>query len=252
MRVALHESTKWGSIRMTSSQFARSVGAAALLILCISKADATVTFTTTDLDPMGAIAGASYTDFGTGGGIISGSFTESNANGGTLTFSPGLGGGGAIVQGTVSGSYAQPAGSTGNYLATGYSGMNGTVSEEVGLTGLHDYLGLYWGSIDSYNTLNLYDGSTLVGTIAGNQVGAPASGDQASGGANRYVNILSDQLFNRIEFVTTSPAFEIDNIALTSATVSAVPEPSTWAMMILGFCGIGFMRIAEKLPASLS
>jgi hypothetical protein len=25
------------------------------------------------------------------------------------------------------------------------------------------------------------------------------------------------------------------------ATVTAVPEPSTWAMMILGFCGLGFM-----------
>jgi PEP-CTERM motif len=31
------------------------------------------------------------------------------------------------------------------------------------------------------------------------------------------------------------------NVTLTGATVSAVPEPSTWAMMILGFCGVGFM-----------
>jgi hypothetical protein len=28
--------------------------------------------------------------------------------------------------------------------------------------------------------------------------------------------------------------------------VSAVPEPSTWAMMILGFCGIGFMAYRRK------
>ncbi|CUT11397.1 hypothetical protein BF49_2477 [Bradyrhizobium sp.] len=26
-----------------------------------------------------------------------------------------------------------------------------------------------------------------------------------------------------------------------AATVSGVPEPSTWAMMILGFLGLGFM-----------
>jgi hypothetical protein len=108
---------------------------------------------------------------------------------------------------SVSGSYAQPAGATGNYLATGFTRVNGTVSEEVGLTGQHNYLGLYWGSIDSYNTINLFNGSTLVGTIMGNQVGAPANGDQASGDANRYVNILCDQLFDRVEFVTTSPAF---------------------------------------------
>jgi PEP-CTERM motif len=29
-------------------------------------------------------------------------------------------------------------------------------------------------------------------------------------------------------------------------TVSAVPEPSTWAMMILGFAGIGFMAYRRK------
>jgi hypothetical protein len=29
-------------------------------------------------------------------------------------------------------------------------------------------------------------------------------------------------------------------------TVSAVPEPSTWAMMILGFFGVGFMAYRKK------
>ena len=33
---------------------------------------------------------------------------------------------------------------------------------------------------------------------------------------------------------------------LTNATVSAVPEPSTWAMMILGFMGVGFMAYRRK------
>jgi hypothetical protein len=30
------------------------------------------------------------------------------------------------------------------------------------------------------------------------------------------------------------------------ATISSVPEPSTWAMMILGFCGLGFMASRRK------
>lgn len=29
-------------------------------------------------------------------------------------------------------------------------------------------------------------------------------------------------------------------------TVSAVPEPSTWAMMILGFCGVGFLAYRRR------
>jgi hypothetical protein len=32
----------------------------------------------------------------------------------------------------------------------------------------------------------------------------------------------------------------------TVIAVAAVPEPSTWAMMILGFCGIGFMTFRRK------
>jgi hypothetical protein len=34
--------------------------------------------------------------------------------------------------------------------------------------------------------------------------------------------------------------------ALDTFTVTAVPEPSTWAMMILGFCGLGFMAYRRK------
>jgi fibro-slime domain-containing protein len=35
-------------------------------------------------------------------------------------------------------------------------------------------------------------------------------------------------------------------LSLDGATVSAVPEPSTWAMMILGFFGLGFMAYRRK------
>jgi hypothetical protein len=30
------------------------------------------------------------------------------------------------------------------------------------------------------------------------------------------------------------------------AIATAVPKPSTWAMMILGFCGLGFMAFRRK------
>jgi hypothetical protein len=35
-------------------------------------------------------------------------------------------------------------------------------------------------------------------------------------------------------------------IALDMTVTAAVPEPSTWAMMILGFCGLGFMAYRRK------
>jgi hypothetical protein len=34
-------------------------------------------------------------------------------------------------------------------------------------------------------------------------------------------------------------------------TISAVPEPSTWAMLILGFAGVGFMAYRRKSKPAL-
>jgi len=38
---------------------------------------------------------------------------------------------------------------------------------------------------------------------------------------------------------------------LVTTTASAAPEPSTWAMMILGFCGLGFMAYRRKSKTAL-
>jgi hypothetical protein len=42
----------------------------------------------------------------------------------------------------------------------------------------------------------------------------------------------------------------IDGLAVGSA-VSAVPEPTTWAMMILGFAGVGFVAYRRKSKPAL-
>jgi PEP-CTERM motif len=50
----------------------------------------------------------------------------------------------------------------------------------------------------------------------------------------------------------TNPGdFFVDNISLSTVT-SAVPEPSTWAMMILGFFGLGFMAYRRKSGMALN
>ena len=35
-------------------------------------------------------------------------------------------------------------------------------------------------------------------------------------------------------------------VALTSFSVQVVPEPSTWAMMLLGFAGIGYLAYRKR------
>jgi hypothetical protein len=45
--------------------------------------------------------------------------------------------------------------------------------------------------------------------------------------------------------------FTVDNISDTTIR-SAVPEPSTWAMMFLGFAGVGFMAYRRKRKGSIA
>jgi hypothetical protein len=61
-----------------------------------------------------------------------------------------------------------------------------------------------------------------------------------------WTDVVAD--FSKVDEVViatngTNPLFLIDN---TQINVFAVPEPSTWAMMILGFCGLGFMAYRRK------
>jgi hypothetical protein len=45
--------------------------------------------------------------------------------------------------------------------------------------------------------------------------------------------------------------FPLSGTVLNAAVTSAVPEPSTWAMMILGFMGVGFMAYRRKSKLAL-
>jgi PEP-CTERM motif len=49
---------------------------------------------------------------------------------------------------------------------------------------------------------------------------------------------------NRGPTISVIPAS--GNFEIGAAAVAAVPEPSTWAMMILGFAGVGFMAYRRK------
>jgi hypothetical protein len=55
-------------------------------------------------------------------------------------------------------------------------------------------------------------------------------------------------------FATTGGVFSLQSLngnTTFTATIAAVPEPSTWAMMILGFAGIGFMAYRRKSKPAL-
>jgi hypothetical protein len=148
---------------------------------------------------------------------------------------------GSVTSGSISGQTAAPAGDGTPYLSVAYPLQTGSMTAT--LASSYNYFGLYWGSIDDYNTLKFFNGASLVATITGSQVIAAGTtlGDQMAPGSNRYVNFLfNDASFDRVEFSTSQYAFESDNHAF--ANVTKVPEPATLGLMGMGIAAIGFAR----------
>jgi hypothetical protein len=156
--------------------------------------------------------------------------------------------------------YAQPFGTTDQYYATGPipdgNGEPGTSPGVIDLTTFATTLGpintlsFLWGSVDSYNTLEFLDAfDNVLGTFTGDDVNNPANGDQSNPATNRVVFFSltdgAENSFRKLRLTSIGQnAFEIDNIAINPA----VPEPATWALMILGFAGIGVALRRRSRP----
>jgi hypothetical protein len=195
----------------------------------------------------GAPTGVSYVNFDTPLTLPLG-----NAGGTSGGIGVSFTGTGQAVQGTTS-EYAEPyvngnGGPFGNpngpdtstYLSTGIG------SVKLTLPGSEQYIGLLWGSVDTYNTLSLYNASGLVGTVTGSQVIASPDGDQGVNGTV-YVNINSSVPFTYVVASSSSYAFEFDNVAFNPTPASIVPEPSTSLVAIVGALGIiTYNRLRRK------
>jgi len=98
---------------------------------------------------------------------------------------------------------------TTNYLSIG---ANGT--ETITFAAEQNVFGLYWGSVDSYNTIAFYDGAELVASYTGADV-SPLfpNGNQGSFSSNAYVEFSDLPTFDKVILATGENAFEIDNIS---------------------------------------
>jgi PEP-CTERM motif len=145
------------------------------------------------------------------------------------------------AKGTTPGVSAAPLG-MGSSTVTGttYFAVEKGGTEQATWATPQTSLKIYWGSTDASNVdgilneiLITVDGYTLTGSdlVA---MGDPGNGDQSSPKDNEWVTITGLSPFTTVAFSDSSKnAFEF-------SLGSAIPEPSTWAMMALGFAGLGY------------
>jgi hypothetical protein len=178
-----------------------------------------------------AVAGATTIDFGTAVAPLPATF-------GGVQYTSGAGGGGSLHVGSISGiTAAPPLGNASAYLAVPSAAQqNASGSVVIDFGADLNYFGLFWGSIDSYNTIAFFlDGAaTPFWSGTGDTVASPANGCQTCAGTNRYVNFaFGDERFDRIVLSSDGRAFESDNHAY-----GTVPVPGVLALLGVGLVGL--------------
>ena len=111
-----------------------------------------------------------------------------------------------------------------------------------------DYIGLYYGSIDSYNDLHFFDGEIEITAITGSEIldENGHNGSWTEPGANVYVNVdfAPEEAFTAFEFRTDGIAFEMDNIVIgLTKRPDRIPEPAS--LLLFAFALLALVKIRK-------
>jgi hypothetical protein len=175
-----------------------------------------------------------------------------NSGGATFT-------GSAIVQAppTQPGLYAAPFGDPSQYLS-----VQGGSQVDVSFGGgTFTRLGLYWGSIDTYNSIQFVRNGNVIDTVLGAQAAGAAvdpgsaNGNQSDTSTNKFIVItfIGDLGgFDSIRLISSSNSFELDNLSWggPGQGPGEVPVPLALPLFAAGLGVVGLMsRRRRKMAA---
>jgi hypothetical protein len=144
-------------------------------------------------------------------------------------------------KGSLANVYAAPLGmGTSQTTGTTYMAVEGGGTEMATWATPQTSLSIYWGSIDGTSSnMNTFAVSIDGYTLTGHDLvllGAAGNGSQTDPLANQLVTITGLGAFTTATFTSTANAFEFSFVPQTGGA----PEPSTWAMMMVGFAGLSY------------
>jgi hypothetical protein len=170
-----------------------------------------------------------FIDFGTFNNLPSPSNLGTTYTDGVFTFTnSSSNSANALILNTTSPIGAEPLGDTSSYLSV----LNGgSVTVTVSGGGINS-LAFFVGSLDGLNKIE-FNGDSANTYTGAQLMGLSDTGCQGDPSCNRFITFSG--LITSFTLTSTVNSFEVDSFA------TAVPEPSTWGMMMLGFLGVGFM-----------
>jgi hypothetical protein len=151
---------------------------------------------------------------------------------------------GKVAVGTNVNVNAAPAGDASHYL-WGVRGATITFANAV------TSFDIYWGSIDGNGNNNNYlvlnvGSDKITGNDLVSMGLANGAGNQFDIFDNQWFQISDTNPFTSFSVSSTTNAFEFDMAGPSVTQTSGVPEPSTWAIMLVGFAGLGYAAFHRR------